>query len=174
MTRLDQNLASFLLAQKADVSIQEVSQVAIWGNHSSTQVPDFFHARINGLPAESVILDRLWLENDFFSLVQQRGAVIIQARGKSSAASAAQAILDAVRDTLLPSINGLWFSSCVESTGNRYGIEDDLVFSFPCHVSDKGSVSIIPDLVINEFLVAKLKATERELLEERDCIRSCL
>jgi malate dehydrogenase len=173
MTRLDQNRATSLLAHKANVSIKDVSNVAIWGNHSSTQVPDFIHARIGGRPAESVINDRKWLENDFFTLVQKRGAAVISARGKSSAASAAHAILDAVRDTLQPTQEGNWFSSAIDSNGNPYNIEDNLVFSFPCRL-EKGEISIVPGLDIHEFLDAKIRITERELLEERDLVRSII
>lgn len=174
MTRLDQNRASSLLAQKAQVFTKDVTHVVIWGNHSSTQVPDFIHARIKGLLVEAIIQDRPWLENDFFKLIQQRGAAIIKARGKSSAASAAQAILDAVRDTLSPTKVENWFSSAIDSTGNPYGIEDNLIFSFPCHTLTNQQIAIVPGLDIHDFLDAKLKATERELIEERDLIRDCL
>lgn len=174
MTRLDQNRATFFLAQKANVSIRDVSHVAIWGNHSSTQVPDFIHARIGGRPADSVIKDRQWLENDFFTLIQKRGAAIIHARGKSSAASAAQAILDAVRDTLYPTREGDWFSSAIDSAGNPYNIEDNLIFSFPCRRGEKEEIAIVSGLDIHEFLDAKIRVTERELLEERDLVRSII
>jgi malate dehydrogenase len=174
MMRLDQNRATFLLAKKAQVPVKDVSHVVIWGNHSTTQVPDFIHARIGGLPAEAVIQDRYWLENDFIQQVQKRGATIISARGKSSAASAAHAILDALRDTLSPTKNDAWFSSAITSEGNPYGIEDHLVFSFPCQTVKKGEIAIVPGLDIHDFLDAKLKATERELLEERDLVRSLI
>lgn len=174
MTRLDQNRATFFLSNKANVSVKDVSRVIIWGNHSSTQVPDFFHAQIDGRPVESLIQDRKWLENEFFDLIQKRGAAIIKARGKSSAGSAAQAILDAVRDTLYPTLKKNWFSSGIDSTGNPYGIEDDLVFSFPCFTSSSKEVVIVPGLDIHEFLNAKIKITERELLEERDLVRSMI
>lgn len=174
MTRLDQNRATFLLAQKAQTSIRDVSHMIIWGNHSSTQVPDFIHARIHGQPATAVISDRQWLENDFFQQIQNRGAVIIKARGKSSAASAAQAILDAVRDTLVPTKNEQWFSSAIASEGNPYGIDDRLIFSFPCRSLENGKIMIVPGLDMDEFLATKLKATERELLEERDLVKSLI
>lgn len=174
MTRLDQNRASFLLAHKADLLVKDASHVIIWGNHSSTQVPDFIHARLLGRPVPSMIHDRHWLENDFFELIQKRGAAIIKARGKSSAASAAQAILDAVHDTTSPTPAGHWFSSAIDSTGNPYGIEDELVFSFPCHTDDKGEVKIVSGLDIHEFLLAKFKITEKELLEERALVKSML
>lgn len=173
MTRLDQNRATALLAQKANRLVKEISHVAIWGNHSATQVPDFIHARIQGRPVLDVIQDRHWLEKDFFEIVQKRGAAIIKARGKSSAASAAQAILDSIRDTIYAAQAGHWFSAAVHSTGNPYGIEDDLIFSFPCHV-DAGFVKIIHGLKFDEFLESKIQATEMELLEERDLIRSLI
>ena len=174
MTRLDQNRASFLLAEKAKVHVKDASHALIWGNHSSTLVPDFFHARIQGRAVLDAIPDRHWLENEFFALVQNRGAYIIKLRGKSSAASAAQAILDAVKDIIHPTPAGLFFSSGVDSTSNPYGIAEGLVFSFPCRTTEKGIASVVPGLDIPEFLKAKLKLTERELLEERDCIRSLI
>jgi malate dehydrogenase len=174
MMRLDQNRATFLLAQKAQIPIQDVSRVIIWGNHSTTQVPDFIHARLQGHPAVDVIKDRHWLENDFIQQVQKRGAVILKARGKSSAGSAAQAIIDAVHDTITPTKAGHWFSSAVASEGNPYGIEDNLVFSFPCHTLEKGEIVIVPGLDIHDFLDAKLRATERELLEERDLVKALI
>lgn len=172
MTRLDQNRATFLLSQKAQCPVQEVSNVTIWGNHSATQVPDFVHARIKGQPAETVIKDRRWLEAEFIESVQKRGAAIIKARGKSSAASAAQAILDAVRDTLSPTVQDGWFSSAIATEGNPYGIAENLVFSFPCRASHGGEISIIPGLDMKGFLESRLLATERELLEERDLVKS--
>ncbi|WP_068466414.1 malate dehydrogenase [Candidatus Protochlamydia phocaeensis] len=171
MTRLDQNRATSFLAQKAGVAVTDVSCVTIWGNHSATQVPDFFHARIQGQPVESVITDRMWLEKEFFSLVQKRGAAIIQARGKSSAASAASAIIDAVRDIERPTRPDRWFSTALLSTANPYGIDDALVFSFPCQTSSEGRVSIVENLQLNSFLESKIKATEQELKEERDLIK---
>ncbi len=174
MTRLDQNRATSLLAQKAQLSVQDVTNVVIWGNHSTTQVPDFIHAKIRGKPVEAFISDRHWLENDFFQLVQKRGAAIISARGKSSAGSAAQAILDAVRDTLSPTPVGHWFSSGIISDGNPYGIEDNLVFSFPCQLGEKKDIEIVKRLDTHEFLAVKLKATERELLEERNLVKSLI
>lgn len=171
MTRLDQNRATFLLSYQARCPVQQVSHVAIWGNHSATQVPDFIHARIRGQPAEAVIKDRHWLENEFIESVQKRGAAIIKARGKSSAASAAQAVLDAVRDTRSSSAQMGWFSTAIASEGNPYGIGDDLIFSFPCTTSNGGEVTIVPGLDIPPFLENRLKATELELLEERDLVK---
>lgn len=174
MTRLDQNRASFLLAQKSGVPITDVSRVIIWGNHSSTQVPDFFHARIKNRPVDTFIQDRGWLEHQFVDQVRNRGAEIIQARGKSSAASAAHALIEAVRDTLNPDGVNPIFSSGVISDGNGYGIEDQLIFSFPCHLSEKDEVLIVHDLQLNEFLASRIKASERELIEEREAVKALL
>lgn len=174
MMRLDQNRATSLLAEKGNVPLLEVSHVIVWGNHSSTQVPDFIHACLRGKPVEAFIQDRHWLENDFFQLVQKRGAAIIQARGKSSAGSAAQGIIDTVRDTLKPTQAGQWFSCAIASEGNSYGIDKQLVFSFPCQTLKNGEVVSVAGLEMPEFLVTKLKASERELLDERDLVRSLI
>ena len=173
MTRLDQNRATFFLANKAKVFSSEVSHMTIWGNHSSTQVPDFFHAKIRGKPAQEVIQDTEWLQNEFIDSVRKRGAAIIQARGKSSAASAAQALIDAVKDRLYPTPQGLWFSSGLISDNNPYQIENGLIFSFPCF-SHENEVSIISGLSINDFLFENLKKTERELIEERDLVKNLI
>jgi len=171
MTRLDQNRAVFQLANKAQTQIQAVTNMTIWGNHSATQVPDFYNAKINGQPATSVIQDQKWLTDDFISAVQKRGAAIITARGKSSAASAANALIDAVRDVLDTTPAGRWFSAGIYSKDNPYGIAEDLIFSFPCRNEGKEKIEIVADLKINEFLQARIKATEKELLEERDLIK---
>lgn len=170
MTRLDQNRAKFQLAAKAKVGVQEVARVAIWGNHSSTQVPDFINARIHGVPVTEVISDRKWLESEFVSTIQKRGAQVIQARGKSSAASAAQAILDSMQALLHPTMTGDWFSAAIPSEGNHYGIREDLVFSFPCKSSGRGDYEIVNGLLIEEFLREKITLTEKELVEERDLV----
>lgn len=173
MTRLDQNRAAFQLAQKANVEVQEVSHVTIWGNHSSTQVPDFVNAQIHGTPVVR-LLERTWLEGEFIPLVQKRGAAVIDARGKSSAASATQAILDASRALFEPTPHGHWFSSAVDSTGNPYGIEEGLVFSFPCRSKGLGDFEIVKGLEIDSFLKEKLQITQKELKEERDLVRYLL
>jgi malate dehydrogenase len=174
MTRLDQNRATFQLAHKAHMPVTDVSCVTIWGNHSATQVPDFWHAKLQGRPATAMIQDQSWLENDFIAAVQKRGAAIIQARGKSSAASAANALIDAIRDLLQPTPTGQWFSSAVFSYNNPYGITDHLVFSFPCYCPVEGQWEIIPHLEINELLETRLKLTEKELIEERDLVRDLI
>lgn len=173
MTRLDQHRAIFQLAHKAQVSTEDVTCMTIWGNHSSTQVPDFFHARIKGHLATSIIKDMQWLEQDYISIIQKRGASIINARGKSSAASASHAILEAIKDTIRPTPKNNWFSSAIYSYDNPYGIDKDLVFSFPC-VNNYDAVQIVPGLDINDFLQAKFKLTEKELIEERDVIKDLL
>lgn len=172
MTCLDQNRAVYQLAAKAKVMCSDVSRMTIWGNHSSTQVPDFFNARIKGRFVQEFISDLKWLENDFFSIVQKRGAAIIAARGKSSAASAANAVIDTVKSMVNPTPPGQWFSLGVCSDQNNYGIEDNLIFSFPCHSDGKGGITIVSGLPWNDFIKGKIKATEQELIEEREIILS--
>lgn len=174
MTRLDQNRAVFQLAKKANVGIEKVSHLVIWGNHSSTQVPDFVNAKIGGQPAVKVIQDREWLEGEFISKIQKRGAEVIAARGKSSAASAANAAIGAMRSIVFPTTPGNWFSSAVYSAGNPYGIDEDLVFSFPCHSSGHGDFQIISGLQIDPFLKEKIALTQKELREERDLVAHLL
>ncbi|WP_042279690.1 malate dehydrogenase [Candidatus Protochlamydia sp. R18] len=174
MTRLDQNRATFFLSEKSQVSTKDVSCVTIWGNHSATQVPDFVNAKISQQPVETIIPDRQWLEKDFIESVQKRGAAIIQARGKSSAASAASALLDAMRDRILPTPTGKWFSTALLSDGNPYGIEEGLIFSFPCRVEKNGQLSIVSGLKWDAFLEEKIKLTEQELKEEREMVSSIL
>ncbi len=174
MTRLDQNRAVFQLALKGNVSIQEVTHVTIWGNHSSTQVPDFVNAKIHGSPVLKVLTDRKWLETDFVATIQKRGAQVIAARGKSSAASAANAAMGALRSIVEPTPHGQWFSSGVYSNGNPYGIEEDLVFSFPCRSKGQGDFEIVSGLTIDSFLKEKIALTQKELMEERDLVRGLL
>ena len=174
MTRLDQNRAVFQLAAKANTSIEEVTNVAIWGNHSSTQVPDFVNAKIHGRPAVDVIKDRKWLEEEFVQKVQKRGAEVIAARGKSSAASAANAIIGTIRSLVTPTPSGQWFSLAVSAEKNPYEIPEDLVFSFPCKSQGKGDWSIVSGLAHDAFLKEKLKLTQKELMEERDLVSHLL
>lgn len=170
MTRLDQNRATAQLAKKAKVSLQDVSRVTIWGNHSSTQVPDFYNALIQGRPAPDVIQDLDWLEKEFISTIQKRGAAVIAARGKSSAASAANAAIDAMKALVTPTRNGDWFSSGICSDGNPYGIENNLIFSFPCRSKGNGEYEIVSNVPWNEFLKSKIALTQKELIEERDIV----
>jgi len=167
MTRLDQNRAAAQLADKAGVAVTDVSDVTIWGNHSATQVPDFVHAKIGGKPAAEVIKDQSWLEGEFVTRVQKRGAEIIKARGKSSAASAAHAAMWALRSLVEPTS---WFSSSVYSP---YGF-DGLFFSVPCRSSGDGSYEVIEGLEFDDFLRPRIEQTHKELLEERDLVRELL
>jgi malate dehydrogenase len=171
MTRLDQNRAVSQLAMKADVAVSDVSHMTIWGNHSSTQVPDFVNALIHQRPAADVIRNQEWLEGEFIKTVQSRGASIIAARGKSSAASAASAAIDAMKAILTPTPAGTWFSSAVCSDNNPYGIKEGLIFSFPCQSAGDGTYEIVKDVPWNEFLKARISVTEKELIEEREIIR---
>lgn len=174
MTRLDQNRAVFQLAAKANVDIKEVGQVTIWGNHSSTQVPDFVNAKIHGKAATQVLTDRKWLENEFVPMIQKRGAQVIAARGKSSAASAANAAVDALKAITVPTPHDNWFSSGIYAKGNPYGIDEELVFSFPCRSNGKGDFEIVKGLQIDSFLKEKIAITQKELMEERDLVRGFL
>lgn len=170
MTRLDENRAKSQLADRAGVHVTDVTNLAIWGNHSSTQYPDFTHAKINGKPVTEVITDTEWLQNDFITTVQQRGAAIIKARGASSAASAASAAVDTVRSLVTPTPEGDWYSVAVCSDGS-YGIEKGLMFSFPIRTKADGSWEIVQGLDIDAFSKEKIAATEAELKEERDAVR---
>ena len=171
MTRLDQNRAVSFLAKKAACTVKDVSNVAIWGNHSSTQVPDTFHAQIAGKNLRDVIREEKWLDGEFFSKVQKRGAEVIAARGKSSAASAASAALDAMRSLYFPTAQGHFFSMGLYSKGNPYGIDEDLIFSFPCISKGEGNLQIVSGLDLSPFLQEKIALTEKELLEERSLVK---
>lgn len=172
MTRLDQNRATAQIAKRAQVDVNDVRQLTIWGNHSATQVPDFFNARIHGRPLIEKIDDLKWLEGEFITTVQQRGAAILAARGKSSAASAASALIDAVRALYVETPPGQWFSSGVYTAGNPYQIDEDLIFSFPCRSNGQGDCQIVAGLPWDLFLEKKIRASERELQEERALISS--
>ncbi|HXA33177.1 MAG TPA: malate dehydrogenase, partial [Acidimicrobiales bacterium] len=148
MTRLDENRAKGQLAKQAGVPVSSVTNLAIWGNHSATQFPDFANARIDGKPVPEVITDRAWLEGNFITTVQKRGAAIIEARGLSSAASAANAAIDSIRAACTPSKGADWFSAGVVSNGS-YGIPAGLIYSFPLISSDGGNWSIVPGLPID-------------------------
>ncbi|MEE4244173.1 MAG: malate dehydrogenase [Kangiellaceae bacterium] len=171
MTRLDQNRAMTQLAQKTDKAVTDVTNMIIWGNHSSTQFPDLYHANVAGGNAMDMV-EQDWYENDFIPTVQQRGAAIIKARGASSAASAANAAIDHMRDWALGTADGDSVSMAVYSDGS-YGIQEGLIFSFPCVCKD-GDWSIVQGQDINEFSQAKLKDTEAELAEERDAVSHLL
>jgi len=168
MTLLDQNRARRQLANKAGVDVTRVTNMAIWGNHSTTMYADFYNARIGGRPALEIIPDEAWFKDTFLPAIQKRGATIIEARGASSAASAANAIVDTVRALTTPTAAGDCFSVAVCSRG-FYGIEPGLIFSFPVR-SDGRQWSVIPDLPVNAFSRARLTATENELKEERTLV----
>ena len=172
MTALDENRAKSQLAQKAGVLTREVSNVAIWGNHSATQYPDFYNALIQGQPATDVITDHEWLKGEFISVVQQRGAAIIKARGASSAASAANAALDTIMRLEKPTPAGDWFSAAVPSDGS-YGIPAGLLFSYPLR-SNGENYEIVQGVKLNDFAQGKLDITRKELEEERDAVKSML
>jgi malate dehydrogenase len=172
MTRLDENRAKSQLAQKAGVDVTEVTNVAIWGNHSATQYPDFTNAKIGGKPATEVISDQQWLRGEFISTVQQRGAAIIKARGASSAASAANAVVDTVRSLVTPTPAGDWFSVAVCSDGS-YGTDEGLISSFP--IRTNGSTwEIVQGVPVDEFSRGKIDATVNELREEKSMVAELL
>jgi malate dehydrogenase len=170
LTRLDHNRAIAQLAAKTDSSVTDISHMTIWGNHSATQYPDLFNAKVGRRSAAEVVDDQEWLENTFLPTVQQRGAAIIAARGASSAASAANATIEHMRDWVLGTPKGDWVSMAVPSDG-AYGVPMGLVSSFPCTTS-KGKWEIVPDLEINAFSRAKIEATVAELADERDAVRA--
>jgi len=170
MTRLDQNRAKSQLAAKAGVKVEQVKQMTIWGNHSSTQVPDAYHATIDGKKLIDVIDDNSWIEGEFVETVQKRGAAIIKARGKSSAASAAYAAIDSMRSAITPTEEGEWFSVGISSDENPYGVREGLIFSFPVRVNAAGKMEIVDGLEWNDFLKEKIALSEKELLEEKELV----
>jgi malate dehydrogenase len=172
MTRLDENRAVSQLALKAKRPVSSVTGMAIWGNHSATQFPDFYHTRIDGKPAVQVVADENWLKNDFLSIVQQRGAAVIKARGASSAASAANAIIDSLCSISCPTPAGTCFSAAVCSDGS-YGVDAGLISSFPL-TSDGKTWSIVKGIEHDEFAQGKLKATVAELRDERKTVEDLL
>lgn len=174
MTRLDENRAKAQLAEKTGVQTTQVTNVGIWGNHSATQFPNFEHALIDGKPAANVVGDRNWLENDFMVTNQQRGKAIIEARGKSSAASAANAALDTVRSLITPTPDGDWFSAAIPSEGNPYGVADGLIYSFPLRTDGKGGYEIVSGLELSDYAKGKVKASEEELVDEREAVTDLL
>ena len=175
MTMLDENRAKAQLAKKAGVDVGEVTNMAIWGNHSSTMFPDFGHAKIGGRSATEVITDRKWFESDFIPLVQKRGAAIIAARGKSSAASAAAACIDQVKNLLRATPEGQWFSMAIPTDGKAYDIPAGLIFSFPVRsLGDGKGYEIVQGLKLDDFAKQKIAVTTKELLEEREVVKNLL
>lgn len=170
MTRLDQNRSEALLALKSGQPVAAVKNLCIWGNHSSTQVPDFYHAKIGGKKVLDVIEDEKWLQTEFVSRIQKRGAEVIEARGKSSAASAASAVIDTIHALMTPTPPGEWFSLGVFAKNNPYGINEELMFSFPCRSKGDAEWQMVPDLELNGWLKEKIALSERELMEEREAV----
>ncbi|MFT7485423.1 MAG: malate dehydrogenase [Candidatus Paceibacteria bacterium] len=173
MTRLDQNRAQAQLAAKAGVPTTSIKNTLIWGNHSATQVPDFYNTTIDGKSAAEVIADQDWLSGEFFSKVQKRGAAIIAARGLSSAASAANGLIDHVRDLRAATPGDEWRSVCVKSDGS-YNVPEGLISSFPVRADGKGGWEIVQGLEMNEFLTEKIAASAAELSSERDMVKDLL
>jgi malate dehydrogenase len=172
MTRLDENRAKSQLAKKAGVDVTTVTNVAIWGNHSSTQYPDFYNAKINGRAVTELVTDEPWLKGDFIASVQQRGAAVLKARGLSSAASAANAVVDSVRSIVEPTAPGDWNSVALCSDGS-YNVEKGLISSFPIR-SDGKKLEIVQGLQVNDFSRSKIDATVNELKEERSLVSELL
>ena len=169
MTRLDHNRALAQLATKAGCHVTDIDKVTVWGNHSSTQYPDLTQATVKGAPITDILADRAWVENDFIPTVAKRGAAIIDARGASSAASAASAAIDHVHDWVLGT-SGSWTSSSVMSDGS-YGVPEGIISSFPC-TSENGEWKIVQGLEIDDFSRAKIDASAAELVEEKSTVAS--
>jgi malate dehydrogenase len=169
LTRLDHNRALSQLAAKTGSAVADIKKLTIWGNHSATQYPDIFHAEISGRNAAEVVGDQSWIEDDFIPTVAKRGAAIIEARGSSSAASAASATIDAARDWLQGSPDGDWVSMAVHSDGS-YGVPEGLVYSYPV-TTNGGDWEIVAGLEIDDFSRGRMDATAQELVEERDAVK---
>lgn len=174
MTRLDQNRAASQLAKKAGTSVGQVSRMAIWGNHSDTQYPDYKNARIGGRPAPDVIRDPAWLADAFIPGVAKRGAAVIKARGASSAASAANAVIDSLRSTVSPTAAGDCFSAGILSNGNPYAIPPGVIYSFPLQTADGKKATIVPGFAIDEDARKRLDASAAELKSEREAVKDLL
>ena len=169
MTRLDHNRALAQLATKAGCHVTDIDKVTVWGNHSSTQYPDLTHATVKGAPVTDILADRAWVEDDFIPTVAKRGAAIIDARGASSAASAASAAIDHVHDWVLGT-SGSWTSSSVMSDGS-YGVPEGIISSFPC-TSESGAWKIVQGLEIDDFSRGKIDASAAELVDEKNTVAS--
>jgi malate dehydrogenase len=169
LTRLDHNRAISQLAKKTGVPVTEISHMTIWGNHSATQYPDLFHAKVSGKNAAEVVNDEAWIESTFIPTVAKRGAAIIEARGASSAASAANATIEHMRDWVKGTPEGQWISMAVPSDGS-YGVPEGVISSFPCTVDAAGNYSIVTGLEIDSFSRAKIDASVAELIDERKAV----
>ncbi|KAK9818266.1 hypothetical protein WJX72_009743 [[Myrmecia] bisecta] len=170
LTRLDENRAKCQLALKAERFYTSVTNTCVWGNHSTTQVPDFVNAKIGGEPAEQVINDDKWFKEDFTPKVATRGGALIKKWGRSSAASTAVSVADAIKSLTTPTPEGDCFSTAVCTDGNPYGIAEGIIFSMPCRSKGDGSYEVIDDFIIDDWLRAKIKESEEELLKERACV----
>jgi malate dehydrogenase len=168
MMRLDHNRAIAQVAAKAGVKVADVTNISVWGNHSATQYPDIFHAQVSGSPAAEVLADRAWLTDDFIPTVQKRGAAIIEARGASSAASAANAAIEHIHDWVLGTPSGDWVSMGVPSDGS-YGVPEGLITGFPCTCAG-GAYEIVQGLELDDFSSARVQASVAELEEERKAV----
>ena len=173
MTALDANRAKAQLAEKAGAEISSVTNMTVWGNHSPTMYPDPYNAQIGGVSAVEVINDLDWVENEYLPLVQQRGKAVIDARGASSAASAANAAIDTVKAVDNKTEEGDWFSAAVPSDGS-YGIPEDLIFGFPLTSNGQGKVDIVQGIELNDFAQTKIKITTDELLSEKEAVKDLL
>tara|TARA_Y100001970_G_C14214363_1_gene848755 strand:- start:1023 stop:2006 length:984 start_codon:yes stop_codon:yes gene_type:complete len=173
MTALDENRAKTQLALKSETAVKDVTNMTIWGNHSSSQYPDFYNAKIKGELAHNVINDENWLKNDFIKIVQQRGSTIIKARGSSSAASAANAVLDTIKKISSPTPQGDWYSAAIPSDGS-YGIPEGIIFSYPLITNEDGNYKIVEGIELNSFSQEKIEATKKELEMERDAVLDIL
>jgi malate dehydrogenase len=169
MMRLDHNRAIAQLASKAGAAVSDITNMTVWGNHSPTQYPDIFHAKVKGQNAAEVVSDQEWLENDFLPTVQKRGAAVIEARGASSAASAANAAVDHVRDWVMGTSDGDWVSMGIPSDGS-YGVEEGVIFGYPVTCSG-GSYEIVQGLDLNDFSKSRLDVTVNELKDERETVK---
>src|ERR1043166_7708266 len=174
MTRLDQNRAAAQLAKKAGVAVGQVTRMAIWGNHSDTQYPDYKNARIDGKPATQVIPDAAWFTETYIPSVAKRGAAVIKARGASSAASAANAVIDSLRSAVTPTPNGDCFSAGVVSDGKSYGIPAGMVYSFPLATSDGKGWKVVDGFGIDDDARKRLDASAAELKGEREAVKDLL
>jgi malate dehydrogenase len=169
MMRLDHNRAIAQLAAKANATVGEITQMTVWGNHSATQYPDIFHAKVGDRNAAEVVADQAWLEQDFIPTVQKRGAAIIEARGASSAASAANAAIEHVHDWVLGTPDGDWVSMAIPTDGS-YGVPEGIISSFPVTCSG-GTYEVVQGLEIDDFSRSRIDASVKELGEERDAVR---
>jgi len=173
MTALDSNRAKAQVANKCNVEISDIKKMTIWGNHSPTMYPDLDNAEINNESVSALINDKNWIENDFLQIVQQRGKAIIDARGASSATSAANAAIDTVKATLSETAENDWFSAAVMSDGS-YNVPEGIIFGFPLRASSSGEISIVQNLPISEYAQNKINLTTQELLDEKKDISDLL